>query len=568
MLYKKISHTLLTVLYLTSYSCAVHAAARTHTVSASGTYKYRPAFIAAATIAGTVLGIVGTYYYCVSKNKATATKKCVRSEKQDPLGDGISSVQLLDISGSDQSIADAVRCYSHGSTKGQTDEALIADAMIRKQKNALKQSTMTFRMTMPWVAYRHLIRHRTLPCSGSPTGEGFSFFIPSQWRIQSESNKQASGDSFENEKLRQTYIDSCEAAVKAYHDLIGRGVSEDIAVGVLPQSGYITILFTGNIESILHFIELRDDKNAQIEIQKIAQAIQNQLKKYFPQTYRAFEADKARRIKEVAEMSAKSAKSSVKVKPKKSAPISLLGNGQPTVKVEEISSVNSDLSVIRSARVSFAKTRSEVATDDLGLIDTLVIAGHWSTCEHNQLTVVVKAPILTAASVMSGYLLGWSYNEVSGRYVDLPEDFFVPPSMDETSKDIYVKSCQNSYKTYQILRQASSNGVAVCRELARMALPVNTNTVFYCTGNLRSLMNFIIQSMQDKNTSPEECEIARRIFGILETKFPITIASFRTNYPCLAMIPTAPPASAGLSSAPAAAAAPPAESAAPHTVAV
>lgn len=168
----------------------------------------------------------------------------------------------------------------------------------------------------------------------------------------------------------------------------------------------------------------------------------------------------------------------------------------------------SDLSVLAAARVSGGVSYEDASKgerDDRRLIRYLLRHRHGTPFEHNSLTFLVKAPIFVVRE-WHRHRVGWSYNEVSGRYTELEEEFYVPalvrvPAATNRQGSVVADwdefghrhvlesvawSTSNSFDTY---RKLLSAGVA--REMARIVLPLNTYTSFYATCNARSLMHFL-----------------------------------------------------------------------------
>ena len=94
--------------------------------------------------------------------------------------------------------------------------------------------------------------------------------------------------------------------------------------------------------------------------------------------------------------------------------------------VRLIDYVGGDISIVRAARVSYdADWRSGTDSgSDTKLINYLMKNRHTSPFEAVTFTFEVKAPIFVFRQWHRHRT--WSYNEVSARYAELPEDFYVP----------------------------------------------------------------------------------------------------------------------------------------------
>lgn len=175
--------------------------------------------------------------------------------------------------------------------------------------------------------------------------------------------------------------------------------------------------------------------------------------------------------------------------------------------VRLVDSMGSDLSVVRAARVSYdaAWRAGEDSGSDARLINYLWKHQHTTPFEAVTLTFEVKAPIFVFRQ--------WhrhrtqSYNELSARYRELPEEFYVPDvgmigKQATTNKqgrdlthqdllqrgmevDIYVEGCKAQFAQY---RKLLASGWP--RELARMCLPFSTYSHMFTTMNLLNFLRF------------------------------------------------------------------------------
>lgn len=160
-----------------------------------------------------------------------------------------------------------------------------------------------------------------------------------------------------------------------------------------------------------------------------------------------------------------------------------------------------DLRVVSSARVTFGSV-SKGEDKDKALIKYLLEHAHHTPFEHCYFQFHVKCPIFVARQWMRHR---WgSYNEVSARYTEVQDEFYVPQQFrvqDTKNKQgslsssalnnadlnkIYADSVEASYQAYKKLLEAG-----VAREMARGILPVGQYTQFYWSVNARSLLNFI-----------------------------------------------------------------------------
>lgn len=113
------------------------------------------------------------------------------------------------------------------------------------------------------------------------------FFIPSEWRIQSKSNKQGSFGSLP-EELQQQIDEKTNDHYKNCHDyyeeLLQAGVAKEQARFVLPNGLYTTFIWTPSLQALMHFLEQRLSHDAQKELQEYAKAVYEIAKTIYPRS--------------------------------------------------------------------------------------------------------------------------------------------------------------------------------------------------------------------------------------------------------------------------------------------
>lgn len=174
--------------------------------------------------------------------------------------------------------------------------------------------------------------------------------------------------------------------------------------------------------------------------------------------------------------------------------------------VRLVDSMGNDLSIVRAARVSYdAEWRTgEDEGKDSKLIGYLWRNKHTSPFEAVEFQWEIKCPIFIARQ--------WhrhrtqSYNEVSARYTELPEEFYVPSKEQVTTQSTSNKQMRtelpnkDAYEFINLLEQHCSRAFTlyqhflaqgIPRELARSVLPLNTYTRFFAKMSLRNLFHFL-----------------------------------------------------------------------------
>ena len=113
------------------------------------------------------------------------------------------------------------------------------------------------------------------------------FYYPDVWRKQSEDNKQASEgelDDLQQKRMALVYNTFMNQVEMAYETMISSGVAKEQARIVLPLSQYTQVWWTASFQSIMNFIELRDEPTSQVEIQEYARAMKKIMLETFPET--------------------------------------------------------------------------------------------------------------------------------------------------------------------------------------------------------------------------------------------------------------------------------------------
>lgn len=217
--------------------------------------------------------------------------------------------------------------------------------------------------------------------------------------------------------------------------------------------------------------------------------------------------------------------------------------------VELVESAGSDELICKAARVSTLGAESIDSSESAGLINFLMKNRHGSPFEHGLMMFRISAPIVVWREFMR-HRIGFSYNEQSGRYMELEPYFYAPawerplvqvgkpghyefipgaPEQWELTHRGLTSSYQHAWDIYQDLL---NNGIA--KEVARFCLPVSTYSTAYVTCNPRSLMSFL--SLRTKRTDSkfmsfpqwEIEQIANMLEVYFSRLFPLTHRAFES----------------------------------------
>ena len=214
------------------------------------------------------------------------------------------------------------------------------------------------------------------------------------------------------------------------------------------------------------------------------------------------------------------------------------------MQAELISCLGTDLTVVNAARVSFDKesdwevnhnVRRGLSSKDGALIRYLAKHNHFTPFTHCMITLRETIPIFVARQRFK-HTIGFSYNEVSRRYVDNMPEFYFPDvwrSKADNAKqgsgeevvdintrsamvDDYHHAIQKCKWTYQ---QLLSKGV--CPEQARMVLPQSMFTSYYVTGSLSAFAR-AYKLRIDKHAQKEIQVLADQWDAIIKDLYPVS----------------------------------------------
>tara|TARA_R110002167_G_scaffold244386_1_gene449931 strand:- start:52 stop:693 length:642 start_codon:yes stop_codon:yes gene_type:complete len=202
-------------------------------------------------------------------------------------------VKLLNTTpNAEEHIVEIARVSSSRKDKTDKPEGLLSYLVRHKHWSPFEHATLTFEISTSKAIGIQLIRHRSFSFQEfSQRYQDVKHLVspsePVEIRKQCENNRQSSTEVFNpkllNGIMANTAIDQhLKLSHKLYSDLLEVGVAREQARMILPLATNTKIHMTGSIRSWIHFLELRDDKHAQKEIQLIAKEIKKNFKEQLP----------------------------------------------------------------------------------------------------------------------------------------------------------------------------------------------------------------------------------------------------------------------------------------------
>jgi thymidylate synthase (FAD) len=173
-------------------------------------------------------------------------------------------------------------------------EAILKDFRnVPLHKSPFNHAFATFHCKGPIYVARQLVKHEYMPwneISGRYVEFEPDFFVPEQFRSKATDKKQGSGEHLcwgLNHDARSEMMDLHNAAYKAYKRLLGLGVCEEQARGVLPLNLITEWYWSGSLGAIAKMCQHRIRTDAQEETRIIANQIDEQMKELFPVSWAA-----------------------------------------------------------------------------------------------------------------------------------------------------------------------------------------------------------------------------------------------------------------------------------------
>jgi len=188
----------------------------------------------------------------------------------------------------------------------EAERRLIRYLMSHRHTTPLEMCEIKLHIMMPMDAHRQQIRHRTANVNEFSTRysealDDMARTEPDAWRLQSKSSKQGSSglltewpDSEPHKTTPGEYLSHREKllqdfAREVYEERLKFGVAREVARKDLPLSTYTHYYWKMDLHNLLHYLGLRLDPHAQLEIRAFAEAIAEIVKVWVPMTWEAFQ---------------------------------------------------------------------------------------------------------------------------------------------------------------------------------------------------------------------------------------------------------------------------------------
>ena len=223
----------------------------------------------------------------------------------DPLGDGKSSLRLLDSMGNSLSVVnDARQSFAAESAEWtERDGKLLRYLAKHHHTSPFRGVVFKWSVKAPLFIARQWWKH-TVASTFVDDQLGWNeksfrycaadeakFYIPTEFLQQSEDNRQASTGALAADKqilALMQYVRALHDCQTAYEGLLLTGVSKEQARAILPSALYTSFVWTCSLQALFHFISLRIGHGAQGEIVAYAKALLELGRPVAPEAFDAF----------------------------------------------------------------------------------------------------------------------------------------------------------------------------------------------------------------------------------------------------------------------------------------
>ena len=212
-------------------------------------------------------------------------------------------IEVVDSLGNDLTVVNSAR-VSFGKRKtkfDKSDERLVRYLAKYKHYSPFRHLQVQFHIKAPEFVmrqwYKHVVGIETTS-NASTKDHAWNeisgryvpvedFYVPSVWRKQSEDNKQASEgvlDDLQQKRMESTFNEYMRQVEMSYDRMLAAGVAKEQARIILPLNQYTEVYWTASFQAIMNFIELRNEKTSQIEIQEYAKVLLELMRSVYPKT--------------------------------------------------------------------------------------------------------------------------------------------------------------------------------------------------------------------------------------------------------------------------------------------
>jgi thymidylate synthase (FAD) len=212
-------------------------------------------------------------------------------------------IDLLDCMGNDLSIVNAAKVSfaSYEQVLNDKSKGLINFLVKNKHATPFEHVVFKFHIKCPIFVAREWFRHRWSSFNEMSMRyhqpASLDYYTPTSDKIRKQVGKPGaySFEEITDPEVKDAFYSIFQETVlqadEAYYKLIDLGIAKELARCVLPVTQYTEFIWTVNARSLMNFMCLRNDSNAQYEIAEYAKEIENIFGMILPATYNSWVAN-------------------------------------------------------------------------------------------------------------------------------------------------------------------------------------------------------------------------------------------------------------------------------------
>lgn len=177
------------------------------------------------------------------------------------------------------------------------DAGLINFLMKHRHGTPFEMVQVKFEVEAPIFVFREWHRHRIASInemSGRYVELERKFYVPDRDDIREQVGKPGNysyeriKDDAKAELTRMKIWESSERGFDMYQEMLEVGIAKEVARLVLPVNTYSKMVWSANLRAVMNFLSLRNAPNAQLEIRKYAEIMEDMMFQVAPVAMQSF----------------------------------------------------------------------------------------------------------------------------------------------------------------------------------------------------------------------------------------------------------------------------------------
>jgi len=228
----------------------------------------------------------------------------MKNDINNSISVGKGFVRLDNCMADDYSVVNSARVSFARNTEDEVemtsaDAGLINFLMREHHGTPFEHNSFRFHVKCPVFVAREWFRHRIgsfNEFSARYSEVPNEMFVPELAEVRRQEGKPGAY-TFEQTDMEtalrtnEIISEANATAYEAYAEMLALGVAKEVARTVLPMGMFTQFYWTVNARSLMNFLALRTDENAQLDIRKFADAVECLFAKEMPITYASWVAN-------------------------------------------------------------------------------------------------------------------------------------------------------------------------------------------------------------------------------------------------------------------------------------